>query len=528
MLKNIWKTIANKPIDIWFFYLFLSFSTLSIRKTIIYFPIKQIFNEYTGIYLYISDIFLFFTIISWIFVILYNKYKQLSIKNNLHTLIIHNLYGGKSVDNYSHKSKSSKKFFFLNPFLLKIKNCSTWNNLNTIIIILTPLFMFFLSFLTIYQTKNITIDYYRTTKFLELYFLFLYLVFRISKIVPRGTILNQNNALFYLYYKSTLLGLIFIMFFDHYLWDIWQGQILFWFICGMIIGVLHHNKHIKNCSTWNNLSEYFKPIFLIIIFIGSIQSMIGLIQIYLQHQIGLSWLRESFIGPNITGVAKIILNGNAYIRAYGLFPHPNILGGFLFFSIMFTFLYKKLFYQKQFLKIKLKTNNCINILLLIQLIGILISFSKSAIIALILAISYVTVLSEINWKATAINNVKALFYWNINKKISLLAIFAISIITTLFLFRLNYYTFFMKSLLERSTYLTAYWQIILKNPFFGVGTGQSILVLEKIYPNWVYWQYQPVHNVFVLIWSEWGIVGLILFIFFLWKVFYFKGSCNSD
>ena len=53
---------------------------------------------------------------------------------------------------------------------------------------------------------------------------------------------------------------------------------------------------------------------------------------------GLLWLKESIISPNIPGVAKLIFNGHVYIRSYGLFPHPNILGGFLVFSIISTLL----------------------------------------------------------------------------------------------------------------------------------------------------------------------------------------------
>ncbi|MCK4892131.1 MAG: hypothetical protein KAS78_05680, partial [Candidatus Pacebacteria bacterium] len=45
---------------------------------------------------------------------------------------------------------------------------------------------------------------------------------------------------------------------------------------------------------------------------------------------------ESVIGPQIPGVAKIAVDGEKIIRAYGTFPHPNILGGFLIFTTVIT------------------------------------------------------------------------------------------------------------------------------------------------------------------------------------------------
>ena len=74
--------------------------------------------------------------------------------------------------------------------------------------------------------------------------------------------------------------------------------------------------------------------------------------------------------------------------------------------------------------------------------------------------------------------------------------------------------------MERGLYLSISERIIADNPIIGVGTGQFIMTTERLFSNLEIWQYQPVHNVFLLIWSEWGIVGLVLFILFLWKLFH--------
>jgi hypothetical protein len=71
---------------------------------------------------------------------------------------------------------------------------------------------------------------------------------------------------------------------------------------------------------------------------------------------------------------------------------------------------------------------------------------------------------------------------------------------------------------------------IFKNhPILGIGNGQFVLEMQKyIFPKLQDWQFQPVHNVFLLILSELGLVGLGLFIWFLWKVFHVEHfKCHS-
>jgi hypothetical protein len=57
--------------------------------------------------------------------------------------------------------------------------------------------------------------------------------------------------------------------------------------------------------------------------------------------------------------------------------------------------------------------------------------------------------------------------------------------------------------------------------FFGLGMGQYVNQIIRIFNSGLEaWQYQPVHNVFLLIFGELGIIGLALFFYFLWKLFH--------
>jgi len=448
------------------------------------------------------------------------------------------------------------------------------------------------------------------------------------------------------YFRAMLLGLIIISLFDHYLWDIWQGQVLFWLVCGILVGIASLNcstwnnskyANTKKCSTWNNLKQFsifliplalvvwsfisiawsenqligfyrsarflelyglfvyvpfrfmpylincstwnnsmvenseivprgtiniFGAFFLIVIFLGVAQSLIGIAQFIVQHSLGLFWLKESLIGQDILGVAKIIVNHQVLIRSYGLFPHPNILGGFLFFTIVVTLLYQKLFHPEESTivprgtivdhgadaeQIKEHDNvkcstwnnfkqawknvppayrtgrrgtiwlNSIKLVLVVQVIGLFLSFSKSAIFALVVALVYIIVPRGTNFR----EKIKKLFH--VEQFRNLVVLVGVAFLV-LYFTGVQFYALFFKSLAERMLYLGISIQMISANPLIGVGTGQFTLVSARLFPNLEIWQYQPVHNVFLLIWSEWGIVGLVLFIVFLWKLFHVEQS----
>jgi len=82
-------------------------------------------------------------------------------------------------------------------------------------------------------------------------------------------------------------------------------------------------------------------------------------------------------------------------------------------------------------------------------------------------------------------------------------------------------SFFIKSINDRMIFINVSRGTIISNWLLGAGNGQFVLTMDKYYSVFLEnWQYQPVHNVFLLIWSELGILGLIPFIWLLWKMFY--------
>ncbi|MEN8252048.1 MAG: O-antigen ligase family protein, partial [Patescibacteria group bacterium] len=76
------------------------------------------------------------------------------------------------------------------------------------------------------------------------------------------------------------------------------------------------------------------------------------------------------------------------------------------------------------------------------------------------------------------------------------------------------------SVSDRMLYKEQASELIQKYKFTGTGTGNYTNTLLKIdtHKNPT-WQYQPVHNTFLLITAELGLVGITLFLFFIISIF---------
>lgn len=70
----------------------------------------------------------------------------------------------------------------------------------------------------------------------------------------------------------------------------------------------------------------------------------------------------------------------------------------------------------------------------------------------------------------------------------------------------------VNSIQLRLTYTDQALTLILHNWFLGQGIGNYTLALyQQISSVWPGYYYQPVHNIYLLVWAELGIVGALLF-----------------
>ena len=450
-------------IDEWFFLGFLFTYTLSIRKVLYFVPIRGNFNEYTGSYLYLSDLFIVATLVCWARYLLLKHKKE-----------------EKSICYENDKVNVPRGTYRLTEIIFKNNSQVIHSFVKYLCIGLIAY-----SFLSIMWSNAHTIALYRAIKLLEFVLVFVYLL----KNVPRET--------------------------------------------------------------------FFKRILWITIIIGALNSVIGILQIIFQHSVGISWLWESYLNINVDGVAKVILGNSKVLRAYGLFPHPNIFGGFLVMSITFNLILLKMFHVEHKMKEKRQKNTAkcstwnkiinkskdickkcstwnnmlldytkmvqnvsrgtlLSLILFFQSIGLIITFSKSAWTAMIIVLIFIFVRNVPRGTKIDVSF--------ISKKLILLVLIVIMALISL---KYNIKENLSKSIDDRIGFINVSRGTISNNLWFGVGVGQSVVNMagDNDLKNW---QFQPVHNVFLLIFQEFGLIGSFILTCLIVLMFHVEHSRRQE
>ncbi len=203
------------------------------------------------------------------------------------------------------------------------------------------------------------------------------------------------------------------------------------------------------------------------------------------------------------GIANASINGDLILRSYGTFSHPNVLGGYLLIG-MTLILFNLKSIKKQAGKI----------LYLISLtcgtLALTLTFSRIAIL-LWLVILFIFLISRAG---------KNFLKKNIPLFLIFISIVIIFILYTPIISRFSNLSLYEESFSQREDLLKSSLIIIKEHPFFGTGLNNFLVELSKIQKtNDVIFNLQPVHNIFLLVASETGILGLIYFVVFLAKTF---------
>lgn len=247
--------------------------------------------------------------------------------------------------------------------------------------------------------------------------------------------------------------------------------------------------------------DFFK---LAISFVASmlIHASLGVYQFFSQailanKYFGISEQIASNYGPSVikTGTERIL-------RAYGGMSHPNILGGFIVIAILFLLII--------FLKHYLKANSTIKIglclILFLLSMGLVLTFSRSAYLALF--ISTVFLLAYFIYKKKFNEIMPFMIILFLSLAINFF-VFHDLIITRIFSSDISSDT----SGIERVELNKQAINIIKNNALLGVGLGNYIpYVFSNNAHQLEIWQYQPVHNIFLLLLSETGILGILTFL----------------
>ena len=220
----------------------------------------------------------------------------------------------------------------------------------------------------------------------------------------------------------------------------------------------------------------------------------------------LYFLGERRFAGSTPGIANASINGELILRPYATFPHPNVLAGYLLCGLVFIYSF---FDGQNNLRRKLLKISA----LLLGSIALFLSLSRTAIILwIILSLSLLIT----RLKEQLIIKKPAMF---------ISAVFIIIITSALLAFtpilpRLIDSSFTENAFIERADLLKSAWSIIQTHPLFGVGLYNFIPALSLIQkPLSLILYLQPVHNIFMLILAETGLIGFIFICLFLLKTY---------
>ncbi len=241
-----------------------------------------------------------------------------------------------------------------------------------------------------------------------------------------------------------------------------------------------------------------------------LEGLVGIFQSIFQKSVGLWFLGESVITGATKNVGRALVDGGFLLRSYGTFPHANIYAAFLVLGLAALYY---LFLSEATKKFSVR-RIAIGAGILIVSTGLLFSFSRSGWIGAGIMTFFVVLLGL--WIREMRFPVLLLFARIVAIAVFLLAAFghlvlpraAIPIQTDpSFQYRVLYNTIGIRTIVERPSGVGLGNQVA-----YGVGRGfyQDEGITEKEFWNW-----QPVHNLFILIATEAGFPALAVFLIFL-------------
>lgn len=245
---------------------------------------------------------------------------------------------------------------------------------------------------------------------------------------------------------------------------------------------------------------------------GVIQALLGAYQFFTQNISANKWFGLALQTPFQPGSFMIESGSERWLRAYGGFGSPNILGGYL--AVIFILGLLMYLDSRPWHKIFLTLGQ------VIILVGLIFSFSRSAYLAVLFGWMFVGIF--LLAKKHRFFNRLHLVGMYIKQSIFYLLVLIVIFFNFQFLFtaRLN-----LSDKLENTSVSERVGQysdvagLFHKHPFLGVGPGAYTLALYRADPYLHGYSYQPVHNIYVLILTEWGILGALVWLaIFIWLI----------
>jgi O-antigen ligase len=219
-----------------------------------------------------------------------------------------------------------------------------------------------------------------------------------------------------------------------------------------------------------------------------------------------TWFGLASKDAETLGIAIVETANGRMLRAYGTFPHPNVFGGFIAVALVVLAWLVRSVHSRRALFLSV-----IPVVLLSA--TLIVTFSRSAWLGI--TIGFLTLLALMLKRHRVAPS----------RAFPIMILGFITLLSTFFIF---YNQIFSRvqidgrveqiSINERASQFSRFNDVFVENPALGSGPGAYTFALFRIDPNRRAFSYQPIHNTWLLILGELGVVGLAVLLYLIFRV----------
>jgi O-antigen ligase len=236
------------------------------------------------------------------------------------------------------------------------------------------------------------------------------------------------------------------------------------------------------------------------------QAAVAFLQFKTQTSVGLRFLGESILsGPLSRGAGRVAVSGAAILRVYGTMPHSNILAAFLalgLFGLYYLYLGTH----------SMRNRLLINVVIFFIMLALAFTFSRSGWIVFSLGTALILALGIFNpnYRRKALG-----LTFSVGMTVLLLFLIFGSVILPRAHFGVG-----ETSVQDRVLYDYIGLEVLQNHPVDGVGLGNQVLYSldNQLYQIFGFNRsavWQPIHNLYLMIAVESGVLALTAFILFV-------------
>lgn len=260
-----------------------------------------------------------------------------------------------------------------------------------------------------------------------------------------------------------------------------------------------------------------------------IQSLLAIYQFLFQGAFASKWLGMAPHYASQLGTFVIESESGRFLRAYGSLPHPNILAGFLVVSLVIL---SGLLLYKRDLVLRTGQGNTYwrLVAFCVILFGLFFTFSRGGWVVLATSFLFLLIAGFI-FKSLTKHHFRIF-------KLVVLAVLIFALLSGIYFDLvktriLGEARLEILSNTERLIYINEAGALIKNNFLIGVGVNNyTLAVYNQIDDMRSNWDYQPVHNLYILIATELGVLGAVTFalliLYIFWTIFFnWRLVCQS-